>query len=50
MLCVHVEVVPWREQRGVAEQDRRFKEILIYSTNLLFAQARRVMRELDEER
>jgi predicted regulator of Ras-like GTPase activity (Roadblock/LC7/MglB family) len=67
----------WREQRGVAEQDRYFQEILIYSTNLvhlfirsrsnqeivaavvcrrnvnlgmLFAQARRVMRELDEER
>jgi predicted regulator of Ras-like GTPase activity (Roadblock/LC7/MglB family) len=67
----------WQEQRGVAEQDRYFQEILIYSTNLvhlfirsrsnqdivagvvcrrnvnlgmLFAQARRVMRELDEER
>jgi hypothetical protein len=67
----------WQEQRGVAEQDRYFQEILIYSRNLvhlfirsrrnqeivagvvcrrnvnlgmLFAQARRVMRELDEER
>jgi hypothetical protein len=67
----------WREQRGVADQDRYFQEILIYSRNLvhlfirsrrnqeivaavvcrrnvnlgmLFAQARRVMRELDEER